>query len=359
MKAYIHSTALISPQPFFSADGLPAAWANYPAALQLRCIDPPYREYLDPMASRRMSRIVKMAVCGAMRSLRKAGVEVPDGIIAGTGLGCLEDTGKFLASIYANGEKLLNPTPFIQSTHNTVAGAIALSLKCHGYNATYSQRGFSFDSAMADALGRIAENNDSRLLVCSFDEITEASYAITRRLGLWRTHPTDSLSLLETNGEGSLPGEGAAFFVLGGVHVPGSVCLTSMRTLFRPEGTAEVEEVIRTMLAEVGQDGDTADLVLLGVNGDPDGVGGDPVGVYGQLAAGIFSGIPVGGFKHLCGEYDTAVSFALGLAVEMIQAGRVPDGILIDGALSRPPRSIVIYNHQNGVYHSLYHLQAC
>ena len=73
-------------------------------------------------------------------------------LLPDTGLGCLEDTEKFLSSIYTNEEKLLNPTPFIQSTHNTVAGAIALAIKCHGYNATYTHRGFSFESALEDAL---------------------------------------------------------------------------------------------------------------------------------------------------------------------------------------------------------------
>jgi hypothetical protein len=351
MKTYIHSSALISPQPLFNADSLPAAWENYPAALRLRCIDPPYREYLDPMASRRMSRIVRMSVCGALLSLRKAGVEVPDAIIAGTGLGCLEDTGKFLGSIYANGEKLLNPTPFIQSTHNTVAGAIALALKCHGYNATYSQRGFSFDSAMADAHGRIEENRNSRMLVCSFDELTDDSYSITRRLGQWRIQPVDSLNLLESKGTGSLPGEGAAFFVVSGVQVPGSVCLHSMQTLFRPS-YAEVELMIHSVLDEIRAEAGMPDIVLLGVNGDSDGV-------YGPLAAGILSEMPVGGFKHLCGEYDTAVSFALGLAVEMIRSERVPDGILLKGSFSGKPRSILIYNHRHGIYHSLYHIWAC
>ena len=106
-----------------------------------------------------MSRIVKMGVFAALSCLRNAEVEIPDAIIAGTGLGCLEDTEKFLGSMYTSEEKLLNPTPFIQSTHNTVAGAIALAIKCHGYNATYTHRGFSFESALIDALMQIHDKS--------------------------------------------------------------------------------------------------------------------------------------------------------------------------------------------------------
>ena len=89
---------------------------------------------------------------------------MPDAVIAGTGLGCLEDTEKFLGSIYTLQEHLLNPTPFINSTHNTIAGAIALAIKCHGYNATYTHRGFSFESALLDALMLASENPEAAIL---------------------------------------------------------------------------------------------------------------------------------------------------------------------------------------------------
>ncbi len=96
------------------------------------------------MASRRMSRIIKMGVCAAMKCLQDAEIKNPDAIITGTGMGCIEDTGKFLSSYIENEEKLLNPTPFIQSTHNTVGAAIALMLKCHNYNNTLWSQGIFF-----------------------------------------------------------------------------------------------------------------------------------------------------------------------------------------------------------------------
>ena len=53
---------------------------------------------------------------------------MPDAIITGTGLGCLEDTEKFLTAMVTNKEEFLTPTSFIQSTHNTVSAQIALLL---------------------------------------------------------------------------------------------------------------------------------------------------------------------------------------------------------------------------------------
>ncbi|NJK84751.1 MAG: beta-ketoacyl synthase chain length factor [Bacteroidales bacterium] len=110
------------------------------------------------MASRRMSRIVKMGICSALKCLKESGVEVPDAIITGTGFGCIEDTEKFLGSIIQNEEKMLNPTPFIQSTHNTVGAAIALKIKCNNYNNTYVHRGFSFEHALLDGLMLLNED---------------------------------------------------------------------------------------------------------------------------------------------------------------------------------------------------------
>ena len=131
MEAYINGLSAISPQNTFSEDTLLADPVGYSGVRSLRCIEPQYSAYIDPMASRRMSRIIKMGVCSAMKCLRDAGISNPDAIITGTGMGCVEDTGKFLGSIFENEEKLLNPTPFIQSTHNTVGASIALLLKCH------------------------------------------------------------------------------------------------------------------------------------------------------------------------------------------------------------------------------------
>jgi 3-oxoacyl-[acyl-carrier-protein] synthase II len=339
MKAYINNTAIVSPQKTFDRD-FPAEALQYPDAGYLTCLEPAYKDFIDPMVSRRMSRIVKMGMCAALSCLRKAGIDMPDAVIAGTGLGCLEDTEKFLGSIYTLQEHLLNPTPFINSTHNTVAGAIALAIKCHGYNATFTHRGFSFENALHDALMFAEEHPEAAILLGAFDEITPGSYDITRRLGLW---------------ENTIPGEGVAFFMLSGKKQPaGMAQLLDLQTLFNPENELAVVKEMHTFIKNAGLSIQDIDLVIMGMNGNP-----VTDACYHNLMGGMFKGKPVAAFKHLCGEYDTASSFALWLAAQVIHNQRVPGWIMANDVAPGKTGNVLIYNHLRGVNHSFYLLSAC
>jgi 3-oxoacyl-(acyl-carrier-protein) synthase len=355
MKAFIKSTAVISPQKTFGIRGFPAEVVDYADAAYLKCIEPAYRDFLDPMASRRMSRIVKMGVCGALDCLHHADIAMPDAIIAGTGLGCLEDTEKFLGSVYTNGERLMNPTPFIQSTHNTVAGAIAMAMKCHGYNATYSHRGFSFESAILDALMHITEKPEMNILAGGFDELTPNSYEITKRMGLWKQHPVNNLSLFRDKDRGTLPGEGLAFFILNGMHGHNDLAqLTSLRTFHKPEDSKQVQEELMDFIGGCGIALQDVDLVILGMNGD-----GFSDRFYHTLMQGLFSGIPAAYFKHLCGEYDTSSSFAMWLATLIIRSQQVPQCIMAGNKTPDKLNHVLIYNHLRGVDHTMFLLSTC
>ena len=150
----------------------------------LSACEPDYKAVIaNPTLRRRMSRIIKMGVaCG----LECMGATVPEeigAIITATGLGCLTDTEKFLNAMIDNGERMLNPTPFIQSTFNTIGAQIALLCRIQAYNMTYVHRGLSFESALLDAMMRIAEG-DNKVLVGAVDEITPARISddLTRRV---------------------------------------------------------------------------------------------------------------------------------------------------------------------------------
>ena len=152
----------------------------------------------DPALRRRMSRIVKMGVACGLKCIEELAPESIDAIITATGFGCLADTEKFIESIVANNERLLNPTPFIQSTFNTIGGQIALLRGIHSYNVTYAHRGLSFESALIDAAMQVNEGKKN-VLLGAIDEITASSADIQRRLGMTREYEL---------------GEGANFFVL-------------------------------------------------------------------------------------------------------------------------------------------------
>lgn len=132
------------------------------------------KKYVTPGEARRMCRILKRAVYTSFDALRQSGIECPDAIITGTAMGCMENSEKFLTDICRNGEQLLKPTLFMQSTHNTIASMTGILLKCHGYNMTYSQGGVSFTSALLDAWLQIRAGEINNALVGCHDELTDA-----------------------------------------------------------------------------------------------------------------------------------------------------------------------------------------
>jgi hypothetical protein len=355
MAAYINGISVISPQKTFLSRGFPAEVMAYEDVQYLKCVEPLYRDFLDPMAARRMSRIVKMGVCSAKACLHESGIDMPDAIITGTGLGCIEDTEKFLSAIYTNEEKLLNPTPFIQSTHNTVAASIALAIRCQNYNITYTQRGFSFETAMQDAMMQLDGDPSLNILVGGLDELTSNSYAITRRLGLWKSRPISNMSIGQSKDRGSLPGEGIAFFLLGGSQKASTYAkLMSMKTFFTLDDQNDIEKQIGDFIIQNELHQQDIDLVLIGINGDS-----STDGIYKNLNKGIFCRSSQAYFKHLCGEYDTAPAFALWLASVLLKEQQVPEAVIFNKIPVKNLNNILVYNHLRGMYHVLYLVSRC
>lgn len=141
----------------------------------------------DAGLRRRMSKVIKNAVATAVECIGGVdNISELDAIITATGWGCLTDSEKFLRNMIADKEQLLNPTPFIQSTFNTVGGQIALLRHNHCYNVTYVNRSHSFEDALLDAMMRIADNESEDILVGAFDEQTVSQHRIMQRMGLFR-----------------------------------------------------------------------------------------------------------------------------------------------------------------------------
>ena len=141
------------------------------------------KEFVSPMESRRMGKLMKAAHLTSLRALKNAGIECPDAIITATSRGMLEISLQFLDDINAFGEELLKPTLFMQSTHNTLSSAIAIRTKCHGYNTTYSHGDKSFEWAMRDAERLLQTGKVNSVLVGSFDESTPSFSMIAERAG--------------------------------------------------------------------------------------------------------------------------------------------------------------------------------
>lgn len=344
---YIRATAGISPQVSF--EQILQAPASYNGS-RLTCAEPDYAKVIDARMIRRMSRIIKMGVAAAKDCLQQAGITNPGAIITGTAYGCLADTELFLSKMVENKEELLTPTSFIQSTHNTVGAQVALMLKCHNYNNTFVHRGFSFESAMLDAISLLNEKAVEDVLVGAVDEITGTSHTLLSRFGLYKTGDASSIQLTRSASKGTMAGEGAAFFMLTS-NASGNdyAKLEGTDTLYKPSGVEEVIDFINNFLSRHSLQPGDIDLLLPGNNGD---VNNDKM--YALLNQSVFKGMAAQPFKHLCGEYPTATAFALWLAANIIRSGKSPAGVAV-----KSPGKVLIYNHYLNIHHSIYLLSAC
>ncbi len=315
--------ANISPQATWSVPVLPDEIA-VASSDRFNALEPEYAQFIDPKNIRRMSRIIKFGVSAATLALREAKVTIPDAIITGTGYGCLEDTGTFLSRMIENNEVALNPTPFIQSTHNTIGSQIALLLQCQGYNQTYAHGAFSFESTLLDAIIQAEEAPEKNILLGGVDEITDVSHAIQKRFGIFRD---------------AVNGEGAAFFVAGGDRVNAIAAIESVNTFYKPD-----DSHLRSYLQSL----EGVDLVLLGTNTKQEN----------DALIKMLPTTAVGYFKHLSGEYPVASAFAVWLAATVLRSQVIPSAICVKGEL-KSIKKILILNSYFDTHYSAIVMSAC
>jgi len=351
MEAYISGLGNISAQETFDNFVFLENIRKLDAPLTF-CIEPNYKEFIQPIQLRRMGRILRMGVTAAAKCLKDAGVEVPDAIITGTGLGLVQDTEKFLTAVIENEEKFLTPTSFIQSTHNTVGAHIAVMLKCNNYNFTYVHSNISFESALLDSMMLINENSGLNILLGGLDEITDTYFKITDKAGLWNKYnPEEQIPHIP---EKAIAGEGATYFVITGVSKPENYAkFMGVSTFYKPKSTGGITSNLLKFLNHNGLTISDIDLVLLGQND----TNGDSI--YNSIRSGILKETNQGYYKHLCGEYYTSSAFAAWLAANILKRQVVPDAVLLKGKQTKPLKKILIWNHFRNINHSFMLLSAC
>lgn len=292
---YLSAASTISHQPTFRNPGFSASLGPVEASATL--ITPDYKAYVEAGLLRRMSKILRMSVACAKDCVEQAGIEQPDAIVVGTGLGCLQDTEKFLnTSLTVEG--LLPPTAFIQSTHNTMAGQISLSLGNHGYNMTHTQNTLSFEHALLDA-SMLLREGDRNVLVGAADEHIDILNDVADRLSFDASAPLTS---------------GTSFFILSNENSGNAAAaLTDVHT----SGGAEYgPEEIDAFLDRNGLQLSDVDLVL-------------------------YAGAPVSGatrnvaYLPLAGVYPTASAFALHYAVDVFGTNSDVRNVLIYNSLRK------------------------
>ena len=176
---FINAASTISYQLTFRNNGFSLAPKEINDSSEL--VTPDYNEFIPAMDRRRMSHVQKMSIACAMDCLQQSKVEQPDAIIVGTSMGCCINTKNFLDKILDANEGPLSPTSFIVSTHNTIAGQIALLMKNHGYNMTYTQNSLSFEQSLVDAM-LCCDEGLMNVLVGGTDEEENSIYNMPERL---------------------------------------------------------------------------------------------------------------------------------------------------------------------------------
>ncbi|CAG4995049.1 hypothetical protein DYBT9275_01535 [Dyadobacter sp. CECT 9275] len=304
---YITAASSITHQPSFGNDGFSSVIS--PLAEGSELIQPNYKEYIEAGLLRRMSKILRMSVACSKDCLRQTSTDQPDAIVVGTGLGCLLDTEKFLNNVLTL-EGMLPPTSFIQSTHNTIAGQISLSLGNHGYNMTHTQNTLSFEYALQDALLLLAEEQRN-ILVGASDEHIPFLNEVSEHLG---------------QGPADIPlTSGASFFMVSEERE------NALAEIIDVEVAGAVQDIPAAVTAFLAHNGLTAmdlDLVLY------------PSADFGGSADFQFvksedAGLAFVEYLPYSGLYATASAFALHFAVDRFGQGRAGALALVCNRMNR------------------------
>lgn len=297
-KIYIQAATQISlQQPLSEAWLSDPVWHDEPYC---RSTDPNFREWLNPLESRRMGKLMKRALVTATKVMRETGCAQPDAIITGTGLGCIENTELLLDQLCRDGEEMLKPTYFMQSTHNTISSLIAIQTKCHGYNTTFSHNSVSFDSALIDAFVQMRLGDIQTALLTGNDEMTPSYFRILQRAGYVGqpgqvTASEASVAMwLTTEQEGAL----CEIETVGMLY--GADCLSALPT--------------------------EVDAVMVGTNGHAENDA-----LYDEITQHL-EGVPQVRYKHLFGECYTVSALGIYAAAHLLRQGFVPAFMRCDGA---------------------------
>ena len=309
-----------------------------------RSIDPSFKEYVSPIEARRMGRILKRALATSKEALKTAGCDSVDAIMTGTGFGCIENTEFFLDALSNEGEQLLKPTYFMQSTHNTISSLVAIQTKNYNYNATYAHKGISFESALHDAWLQFRLGKIGSALVGCHDEMTETFHSIMKKGGVMGQ-------------DDERCGEVAVSVVLSReisapepVEGPKPLCrLTGLKMLHQPTMN-DLMDAVTTMLQSAERSLADVDYILTGISGNH-----QSDTAYLAETKTLFGDKPLLKYKHLFGENFTASGLGFYVAAQCLNAGKVPSHLFVNAneATDKQPACILLFNRSDGKDYTL------
>lgn len=344
MNYYINGIGIVSPQKTYNnSDFLPEAISYHHNSLT--SVVPDFKEYINAIQLRRLSRMLRIGLTAAIICTRDSGVTKPDGIITATGYGFLNDTAKFVSEMLGQEEKHLTPTFFMQGTYNALSGLVALTLKCNGYNNTYVNKGFSFETSLHDAIMQLHGKEATSFLVGAYDEAGEVQYKVNSRVNHYKKEHISSLDLFSHKTTGSLQGEAAAFFSLEKEKGENCWCvLKGIKMIFKPVSAEQLGEELNDFMKKNNIPINDIDVLVNGVSGD---LQNDKI--LTELTSSFFQQIPEVRFKHLSGEYCTASAFGLWLGASILKKQQIPSVVQFNKVQSSLPiRNVLLINQYMG-----------
>ncbi|MBR0272474.1 MAG: beta-ketoacyl-[Bacteroidaceae bacterium] len=317
--AYITAAEQISIQ-----EPLSEQWLQEPLLHEepyVRSLDPDFKQWLSAGESRRMGKLMKRALATSLTAMQKSGVEHPDAIITGTGLGCIENTEILLSHLCFEGEENCKPTPFMQSTHNTISSLVSIHTKCHGYNATYAHKEASFDGALEDAWTQMQLGRIQTALVGGQDEMTPNYFKMLCKTGFF-------------GNPRQVAGETAVSIMLNREQTHTALCrITAVKRMYQPTA-AELKAEAEALGA--------VDAVMTSVAGTAN------TKAVAQ-AADLFPDTPLLQFKNLFGDGYTSFGLGVYATAHILHRQQLPDVMLVEG--SHKPQSLhrlLLLNDING-----------
>ena len=322
------SVKILSAKQISIQNPLTEGWMENPLSYSedyVRAVDPDFKQFISAGDARRMGKLLKRALATSLSALQEGGIENPDAIITGTGFGSIENTELFLDALVREGEQLLKPTQFMQSTHNTASSLIGIHTHCHGYNSTYSQKGFSFDSALYDAWMQFRIGRIQSALVGSHDEMSPVFSGFVRKAGHVK--------------EGEICSEAAVSVLLAQSGDNAYCTLEGVKLLDTPS-----EDTISKVLADMTAGG--IDAVMTGMSGNAENDSW-----YGFLEA-MLPGVPRLRYKPLFGVNFSSSATGFYAAACCLRKGSIPAVLSASGNAIDCSKGILVVNVVEGRQYS-------
>lgn len=229
----LHITGVGSVSPFGPSRGLvgqreitPRVFGDAQASGTRRAfLVAPFRpgDVVPGLKTRRLDRLSVWSLVAAHLALQDAQINLQDedrsrfAVVFGTGFGCTELTEAYLRTVARYGYAKSDPIIFPETLDNFPASHVARNFGLKGPNITVSCRGISGEAALIQAASLLQSGEADRVLVIAGDTLNRPLYEwyeSAKFLSAACSGGHSAPALLSAEGDGFMPGEGLAGFVM-------------------------------------------------------------------------------------------------------------------------------------------------